>query len=71
MNEQTLSSLPDWPALMDSATAVRYLGGKRTLLVSLEDRGFLSPLTARHRCRTYRRVDLDAALELARHRGMD
>lgn len=66
MNPGTLSQLPDWPALMDVETATLYLGNKPQILEVLVERGYLAPLTDRHRCRTFRRSDLDAALALAK-----
>ncbi len=66
MNPGTLSQLPDWPALMDVETATLYLGNKPQILEVLVERGYLAPLTDRHRCKTFRRTDLDAALAVAK-----
>ena len=41
MTLDTLSKLPDWPALMDGPTAIRYLGGSRASLDQLETEGYL------------------------------
>ena len=66
MNHGSLSSLPDWPALMDVETAGLYLGNKSRLLETLVDRKYLAPFTDRHRCKTFRRIDIDAALAIAK-----
>lgn len=69
MNQATLSGLPDWPGLMDVETATLYLGNKGKVLETLVARDYLEPLTDRHRCRTFRRADLDAALAKAKAAG--
>ena len=69
MNRATLSTLPDWPALMDVDTATLYLGNKPQILDTLVERRYLDPLTDRHRCKTYRRGDIDAALAVAKAKG--
>lgn len=69
MNNATLSNLPDWPALQDVETAILYLGNKGQLLEALVERGYLEPFTDRHRCKTFRRSDIDAALALAKAKG--
>jgi hypothetical protein len=71
MKSTELAHLPDWPAVMDIGTAVLYLGGKAQILAALEARGYLDRFTDRHKCVTYLRSAIDAALEAARRNEDD
>jgi len=62
MNRTALAQLPDWPALMDSATAVLYLGGSSSTLESLEKGGYLERYSNGNRNVRYLRADIDRAL---------
>lgn len=65
MNLAKLSICPDWPALMDTATAELYLGGSPSKLQWLVEEGYLVPFTNAHRDRTFRREAIDRALAMA------
>jgi hypothetical protein len=62
MNIETLSKLPDWPALMDAPTAIAYLGGSRGTLTQLETEGYLQRYANGNRAVRYLRRDIDNAL---------
>jgi hypothetical protein len=62
MNIETLSKLPDWPALMDAPTAIAYLGGSRGTLAQLETEGYLQRYADGHRSVRYLKADIDNAL---------
>jgi len=62
MNLDTLAKLPDWPALMDSRTAISYLGGSLSSLRELEKGGYLRRYSDGPRNVRYTRKAIDLAL---------
>ena len=58
-----LATLPDWPALMDSPTAILYLGGSRKALDDLEAGGYLERYSNGHGNVRYLRARIDLALK--------
>lgn len=65
MKTAELHFLPDWPTLMDVDTATMYLCKRPRILEALVERGYLKPVTDRHRSKLFRRVDIDTALSIA------
>lgn len=66
---KSLDKCPDWPAVLDTPTAVLYLGGKARLLYALIAAGYLTPMGMGHRATHFLRQDLDSALVAARAAG--
>ncbi len=66
---QNLAKCPTWPALLDSAAAALYLGGKPSRLHALIALGWLEPFSQGHRNTVFRREDIDTALAIAAANG--